>query len=91
VNDNEYEMKIARENAVEWMKRAAEKFERAAEEMRRYAEDFEHACDAGQPKQAAKVVGWAVNGVVNVVPNLRLDMAPNIAIEVALAAEKVGQ
>jgi hypothetical protein len=90
MDTNKYELMAAQENAAAWMKRAAEQLERAAAEMRRYALDFGDACEIGHQKEATKVIGWAVNGALNVLPNLRLDMAPNLAAEMALAVEKQG-
>lgn len=79
--------KYEREAAAKWIKQMAAQFARAAAEMNCYAQDFEDVCAKGQVKEAAKYVGWAVNGAVNVLPNLRLDMAAMLAADLVAAAE----
>ena len=85
----EMEAHMALKSATETVLLAARRMRDAADEMERYARRMNE--NRGEPGYAkpSHVISWALNAVVSLTPNLRLDMFATRAAELATAEQRL--
>ena len=84
----------ARTNALKWVDELIDAHERGAQELRRYRARLVEAFDEDGSEGATQrslsapkdVISWIVNACMNVHRNLRLDLATDRAVDLAMAA-----